>query len=146
MNNVWGNLEQLGSEYTCIAFDVGRTHTGIAIGNSVLQQGKALPAITFENYHPTSWQQITDLLAEWQVGLIIVGEPKDTPKTAKKMHGFAKAIFKQTAITTVMVDESYTTVTAKDDFIARNRKLPEKTEIDSLAATLLIQHWFDIYA
>lgn len=127
--------------YNCLAFDVGRSQSGVAVGSSITRRGEPLKAIKFTNFFPDSWEQIELLLVEWDVELIIVGEPKDTPKTAKKMHGFAKLIHKKTSKPVVLLDESYSTVEAQSYF----KKNVDKSKIDSYSAVIMIQQWFDLY-
>lgn len=136
---VFGDLSNL-RDYTCLAFDVGRSQTGLAIGNSISRLGQPLAAIEFEKFFPKSWNEIEQVIADWQVKLIIVGEPKDTPNTARKMRGFAKNIHARTSLPTVLLDESYTTAAAKQ---ALSKKVA-KSAIDSYSAMLLIEQWFAI--
>lgn len=135
----FGDFSHL-DDYTCLAFDIGRAQTGLAIGNSISKTGQILPVIEFEKYYPKSWQEIENLIKEWHVDLLIVGEPKDTPKTARKMHGFAKSLFIRTGLPTVLLDESYTTVAARQKF----KSGVAKSTIDSYSALLLIEQWFAV--
>lgn len=141
----WGNISDLPLEYSCLAFDLGRSQTGVAVGNSLLKTGKMLGHIEMLKFHPKEWLEIDKIISKWQIQLIIVGEPKDTPNTAKKMYGFAKAIYRRTLIPTVLLDESYTTVSAKQDLLEFGLKKIDKTVVDSYSALLLINHWFDVY-
>lgn len=142
-----GTLNCLSADYTCMAFDVGRSNTGIAVGNSISRSGRQIGAIAMDNFFPSCWQEIIDLVIKWQVDFIIVGEPCDTPKTAKKMLGFAKAIHERLHLPVVLLDESYTTVTARQEILRqKGLKSLTKKNIDSYSALILIQHWFDLYA
>lgn len=139
----FGDIASLPSEYYCLSFDLGRASTGVAVGDSVSQAAKAISAIKMTNFFPDCWLDIDKLIAKWQISLIIVGEPLDTPKTAKKMHGFAKKVNDLYGLPVVLLDESYTTVVAKQDLGA---KAKSKAIVDSYSAVLLINHWFELYA
>lgn len=133
---VFGELP--ASDYICLAFDVGRTCTGVAVGNSLMRTGKALDALAFSNFYPKDMTKIEQLITQWDAKLILVGEPIDTPNTAKKMQGFAKLVHKNTGLPTVLIDEGYSTVTAKQALGAK----ASKAKIDGYSALIILEQWF----
>ena len=57
---------------TILAFDFGLRQIGVAVGNSVTSTSQALTTLAAHDGTP-DWAAVTDLVAEWQPGLLVDG-------------------------------------------------------------------------
>lgn len=144
---VWGDLASLPSELVCLGFDYGFSSTGVAVGQSITCSATPLAALSMNRYRP-NWQQLEGLIHQWQPQLCIVGLPLDGTGKTQKITGhaekFAHQLFVKFAKVVVMVDERYSTLAARDAvFSEHGYRGLSKEKIDSYAAKLLIEQWFD---
>lgn len=130
----------LDTQGVVVALDVGTVRVGVAEGNSVV--GFAHPYTTiYTEQFKTAFEQ---LCKDLQPTLIVVGLPRnlqgdETPQTA-----FVRAFAAQylSAFTVVYQDEALTSVKAEEELQSRGGTFA-KEEVDMLAATYILQDYFD---
>lgn len=132
---------------TIMAFDFGTQKMGIAIGQSSIQSASPLPQFAMKDGIP-QWDQLLKIVKEWQPQLFLVGLPLNMDDSESELslraRKFARRLRHQTHIETWMVDERLSTREAREqleDFQQQGRA--KRVSADSLAATLLIQSWYD---
>lgn len=122
---------------TILAFDFGLKRIGVAVGEPEIRSAHPLPAVsTFEDIQP--------LIAEWKPACLVVGLPTSTQGEAHAMtrHAevFARRLEKRFKLPVARVDERYTSVEAESRLKGTRAK---KAEIDSVAAQLILEQYFD---
>lgn len=124
---------------TVIGFDLGSRWTGAAVGQTLT--GQATPLRGFRH---KDWNAIKKIISEWRPQLLIVGLPldlhgEDQEMSARAMR-FARQLEGRFGIRTELVDERLTTREAWQIALA-NEKRKSKTEIDCMAAALIVESW-----
>ena len=125
------------------ALDVGEVRIGIAMnppGVSIAQ-----PFTTINN-DPKVNETIKSLIRDHNVAQLVVGRPRnmkgnDTEQT-RYVEGFVEKLKSNIDIPVHMQDEALTSVKAEEEL--KDRKSPyEKGDIDSLAATYILQDYIE---
>ena len=103
------------ADQSFLAFDFGLKRTGVATGNSLLRQARALTTVTAEG--DARFQRIAKLIAEWQPDALIVGVPfhpdgaeHDNTRRARR---FARQLQGRFGLPVHEVDERYSTTEAR---------------------------------
>ena len=134
-----------------IGLDYGTKTVGVAISD----EGHiiASPHSTIERKHPSKLRQtyaaIEQIIMEKDVGLIVVGLPKNMNNTqgerAADTRAFGEKLEQRTGLEVVYVDERLTTVQA--DRILEVTNVPvsgRKEHIDKMAAAIILQTYLDM--
>lgn len=128
-----------------LAFDYGLKQIGVAVGNDLLGTTEPLPILRASNGQP-DWNVVSALLAEWQPGLLIVGDPLNMDgsisELTKRARRFARRLQGRFGIDTELVDERLSSFEVKHTqrelgHLGDYRKRP----VDSLAAELILTDW-----
>jgi putative Holliday junction resolvase len=132
--------ERVGEE-TLLAFDVGAKKIGVAMGNTLMRQARALEIIP-AGTRDARFERIAALLKEWQpqrivVGLSLATDGGDQPMTAHCKR-FANQMHGRFGLPVVLVDERYSSMLAQSE-----RPLRRGEDDDALAAAVILQRWFD---
>ncbi|MBT8449649.1 MAG: Holliday junction resolvase RuvX, partial [Gammaproteobacteria bacterium] len=80
-----------------LAFDYGERKIGVAVGQAITESARPLDPLKAKGGQP-QWQQVEELLAEWQPAVVIVGSPlnmddseqlltKRAKKFGNRLHG-----------------------------------------------------------
>ena len=122
---------------TVLAFDFGLKRIGVAVGEPELGTAHPLPAIA-------RFEDITPLVREWQPAALVVGRPSSVQGVAHAMtrqaEDFARRLERRFRLPVARVDERFTSVEA----VSRLRGTrPGKKQIDSVAAQLILEQYFD---
>lgn len=123
-----------------LALDVGEKRIGVALANTIARL--ASPLTTLDNDEHVV-KNIENLVAEYNVSHIIVGNPRDmqgnaTPQTTFS-HAFADSL-QVLGLPIVFQDESLTSVQAEEEL--RNSGEPfRKQDIDAVAAALILRDY-----
>lgn len=127
-----------------LAFDFGTHKIGVAVGQSLTGSAMPLPELKASNGQP-NWDQVAALIAEWQPDAFVVGVPinmdgsefeltQRARKFGQRLHGrFGKPWFP--------MDERLTSFEAREQ--ARAQPGGKKGLVDSIAASLILQSWFE---
>jgi len=129
-----------------IAFDFGLARIGVAVGQSITSTASPLETIKAKNGVP-DWNIIEKLLKEWQPQLLLVGEPFNMDESdqaiTKRARKFANQLHGRFGLKTEMMDERLSSAAAREEiFEYGGYKKLKKTQIDSIAAALILESWF----
>lgn len=132
---------------TVIAFDYGMASIGVAIGQSITQTAAPLKALKAVQGQP-NWEQIKQLLAEWQPDYLVVGLPINSDGSDQEMsiraRKFANRLHGRFGHQVKLKDERFTTAEAKSNLFDRSgQKALKKGNIDSESAVIILEAWFE---
>lgn len=132
---------------TLLAFDFGEKRIGVAVGEARLKQAHPLATIRSER-NDERFSAIGKLIAEWQPERLVVGQPRSSDGTPHAMTArctrFANQLRGRFGLPVSEVDERYTSTIAATllhDAGLDGRKA--KSHLDSIAAQLILQGYFD---
>lgn len=120
------------------------------MGNSLTATASPLETIGNRNGTP-DWPAISRLIEHWQPDELIVGLPLtvdgDEQSITAHVKGFIKALKKRYELTVHEADERFSSVAAQKELAkmrasGQRKRRVNKGDIDSLAATLILQGWF----
>ncbi len=136
---------------TLLAFDFGEKRIGVAVGNNLLRQARALTTL-----HAASgaarFEAIAKLISVWQPQRLVVGIPYASDGSAHAMTArcvrFANQLHGRFDLPVERVDERYSSSSAQSmrrDHLADGGRDAVKTVIgiDPLAAQIILQSYFD---
>lgn len=121
---------------TVLAFDFGLKRIGVAVGEPELRTAHPLPAVM-------QFSQVEKLVTEWKPGQLVVGLPTHADGRAHAMtrqaEDFARRLERRFKLPVTRVDERFSSVEAESRLRGTRAK---KTQIDSVAAQLLLEQYF----
>ncbi|MFL6570257.1 MAG: Holliday junction resolvase RuvX [Burkholderiales bacterium] len=130
---------------TVLAFDFGLKRIGIAVGEPELGTAHPLAAVS-------RFDQIQPLIREWQPAALVVGLPTSLQGAAHAMtrqaEDFARRLERRFKLPVTRVDERYSSVEAQSRLRGTGTGKGRtgrtgKGKIDSVAAQLLLEQYFD---
>jgi putative Holliday junction resolvase len=132
-----------------IAFDFGRRRIGVAAGDTVTR--RAAPVTTINsNARGIDWAAIGRLVGEWQPAILVVGIPANVDGTPAELTApareFARELESRHRITTVTVDERWSSIEATDRLRkarqagTRTRRV-RREDIDAASACVILEQW-----
>ena len=131
---------------TLLGFDFGEKRIGIAVGQSLTGSVTPLKTLSAVNQKP-DWAGISAILEEWQPDLLIVGLPlhmdgseQDITQRAKR---FGNQLHGRYNIPVEWVDERLSSHEAEQMLREQGKKRSDKSDIDKLAAALILQSWLE---
>lgn len=131
---------------TFLSFDFGIKRTGVAAGQTITGTAQPLAPLPMNNGQP-EWTEIEALIQRWKPAAIIVGLPLNMDGTASDMarraDKFRKRIMGRFGITALAWDERLTSDEIKRTERARGITDFGQHSVDSQAAALIFQSWFD---
>jgi putative Holliday junction resolvase len=132
----------MASSTTLLALDVGEKRIGVAIAQSNIRIAIAYDTLLVDG---SELEQITRIVNQEKVSTIIIGYPRnqsgETTQQTKSVEAFAKKI-ESIGKEVIFQDESLTSVKAEE--IVRSRGKPyQKSDIDALAASLILQDYLE---
>ncbi len=134
---------------TLCAFDFGTKRIGVAVGQSITKTASPLPALSAKDGIP-NWQDIKNIINKWRPEALVVGIPvnqgyenRQLEYAAKK---FARRLKHRFKLPVFGVDEHLTSFAAKQALYEYGGEASlRKNSIDSIAATLILENWFNKY-
>jgi len=118
-----------------LAFDFGTRRIGVAIGNSLTREARALTAVDASN-GDVRWSALGALIDEWQPAQLVVGIPRHPDGAAHDMtercERFARQLEGRYRLPVARVDERYSSAVAE-----------RADDVDAAAAAIILQQWFD---
>jgi putative Holliday junction resolvase len=133
-------------ETIVLAFDFGTRRIGVAVGNTLLRQARALATIDDER-SDARFAKIDELIGQWQPGLLVVGIPVHADGSGHEMTAraqrFARQLEGRFRLPVAHADERYTTQEAAGELAASRSGRRGREARDALAARLILQGWFD---
>jgi putative Holliday junction resolvase len=135
---------------TVLAFDFGLKNIGVATGQTITRTATELTTLAARDGKP-DWQDVRDLVKEWQPVRLIVGLPLNMDETESEMSGrartFAAQLERQTGVVTAMVDERLTSRAAGEATDNRGRRAGSSRKASdrshARAAALIAQTWLN---
>lgn len=128
-----------------LAFDFGTQFIGVATGQSITQTASPLSALKAKDGQP-NWEQVGELLKQWQPQLLLVGLPlnmdgsaSELSRRARRFAGRLQGLF---GIQVQLIDERLTTREAREQLGHRYRGVKD-SKVDGVAAALLIESYFN---
>ena len=133
-----------------LGLDYGSKTVGVALSDELLITARSLEIIRRdkESKIRKTLARIDELIEEYDVGLIVLGLPKNMNNTlgerVEKTYEFKEALEKRTKLEVVLWDERLTTVSADKLMMeAGVRRENRKDYVDSIAATFILQGYLD---
>lgn len=131
---------------TVLAFDYGERRIGVAVGNLLLREARALTVVANLN-REVRFAETGKLIAEWEPELIVVGLPLHPDGAPHEMTQQAKRFGNQLNgrfnVPVIWVDERYSSVAAAAALAEAGIKVSQKTSLDAEAARIILQQYFD---
>lgn len=128
---------------TILAFDYGTKRIGVAIGNTITNQSRALVVIENRDRN-MRFEAIANLIQQWQPKHLIVGLPTYLDGKPHEMTQLAKRFGQQLNgrfnLPVSWVDERLTTQMAIENL--RINKI-KKLRVDAEAACIILQQYLD---
>ena len=125
-----------------ISFDYGTKKIGVAVGQTQTKTASPLNVI-FNKKNKTNWDAIIEVIEEWKPELILIGMPLNMDGTdseiMKRVENFKKKLKNISSVKCEFIDERLTTFEARLEVKDLNIKT-----VDSHAAKILIENWFNI--
>lgn len=135
---------------TLLGFDYGLRRIGVAVGQTLTGTATPLPALNARDGAP-DWNNITRLIEEWRPAALLVGVPYNMDDSRQEMTGRAERFGRQLGgrfnLPVHAVDERLSSHEAEERLRtarqAGRRGRISKPEIDSAAACVLLESWFN---
>ena len=134
-----------------LALDPGERYVGIAISDPTGTLARPLHTLVRAS-RDEDFSAIAALVAEHDVGLVVVGRPLSLDGTegpqARRVARYADALAAHLPVPVVSWDERYTTAVA-DEILRQSRgkknrrRAREKGRIDAIAAAVILQSYLD---
>ncbi len=130
-----------------LSFDFGTKKIGVAVGQKVTSSATPLDLIRSQNGKP-NWSDIEKVIQQWQPDELIVGLPLKTDNSeqtvTKSVKRFSNQLRERFKRPVHLVDERYTSVDARQQlFDEGGYKALKKSNVDSFAAKLMLEQWFN---
>lgn len=128
-----------------LGFDFGMKRIGVAVGNQLIKRATPLNTLKAVDGVP-NWEDIEKLVKNWKPSLLLVGKPLNIDETEQQItfsaRRFGKKLTQKTGLPIVEVDERLTTVEARSQlFEEGGYQHLKRSEIDSVAAKLIVEQW-----
>jgi putative Holliday junction resolvase len=131
---------------TLIGFDFGERRIGVAVGETSTRIANPLGAIDAVA-NEERFREIAKLVAEWQPKAFVVGLPRHSDDSehavAKLAQKFARRLSARFNLPVAFVDETLTSAIAESELRATRTRAPRKSDVDALAATIILQSYLD---
>ena len=120
---------------TILAFDFGIKRIGVAVGEPELRTAHPLQALS-------SFDQVAALIERWRPTRLVVGRPTSAQgephDMTRRAEDFARRLERRFKLPVARVDERFSSLEAQ----SRLRGVKKKP-VDSVAAQLLLEQYFD---
>ena len=131
---------------TLIGFDFGAKRIGLAVGETSTCIANPLGAIEAEA-NEKRFAQIDRVVAEWHPVAFVVGQPHHSDGSehavGKLAEKFARRLAARYKVPVVLVDETLTSATAEAQLRETRTRASRKSDVDALAATIILQSYLD---
>ena len=122
-------------EGIALGFDFGTRRIGVAIGNSLTREARALTSIDAAD-NDLRWSALGELIERWQPVQLVVGvarHPDGAPHAmTARCERFARQLEGRYRLPVACVDERYTSAVAE-----------QADDVDAAAAAIILQQWLD---
>ena len=125
-----------------MAFDFGEKRIGVAIGETLLGEARALATVA-ETASDRRFAAIGKLINEWRPQRLVVGLPRHVDDAEHEFAGrcerFARQLEGRYHLPVELADERYSSAMAE---AAIGDKRKNKARLDAEAAAVILQAWF----
>lgn len=122
---------------TVLAFDFGLKRIGVAVGEPELRTAHPLRAVSRFN-------EIPSLISQWKPAALVVGKPTSAQgephRMTRQAEDFARRLERRFKLPVARVDERFSSLEAESRLRGTRAS---KSAIDSVAAQLLLEQYFD---
>ncbi len=132
-----------------LGFDYGLKQIGVAVGQTLTRQARPLCNLKARDGIP-DWQQIRQLLDEWQPRALVVGLPLNMDGSASEMSAraekFARRLHGRFNIAAHTHDERLSTFAAKQNhYEEHGSKIRDyrNNPVDAMAAAMILQGFME---
>ena len=136
----------MGVSGTVLGFDYGARRVGVAVGETSTRIANPLGAIEAEA-NEARFAAIDRYVGEWRPVAFVVGQPKHSDgsehEVAKLAGKFARRLVGRYKLAVMLVDETLTSATAEAELRTTRTRAARKTDVDALAAALILQSFLD---
>ena len=136
-------MKPVGREATLLAFDYGEKRIGVAIGNVLTRQARALVVVPNRS-REFRFEAVGKLISEWKPEVLVVGLPLHPDGAPHEMTQLAKRFGNQLNgrfnLPVDWVDERYSSVAA--DLDMREEGIAAQMR-DAEAARIILQQYLD---
>lgn len=133
-------------EGTLIGFDFGSRRIGVAVGETSTRIASPLGAIEGEA-NDARFDAIGRIVDEWHPAGFVVGLPRHADGSehavAKLAEKFARRLQARYGVPVAFVDETLTSADAEASLKTTRTRAGRKSDVDALAATLILQSFLD---
>lgn len=133
-----------------LGLDYGSVTVGVAVSDALLITAQPVEVIkrTRETKLRRTLARLDELIAEYEVGKIVLGYPKNMNNTlgerVQLTEQFKEKLEKRTGLEVVLWDERLTTVSAMEVLKeGKVRRENRKKYVDKIAATIILQGYLD---
>lgn len=131
---------------TLLAFDFGEKRVGVAVGETATRLAHPLETIATES-NDVRFEAIARLVAEWRPVGFVVGQPRHPDggehEVARLAGRFGRRLEGRFGLPVAYVDETLTSSEAQSQLRAAGNRRSGKGDVDTLAATLILQGYLD---
>ena len=118
-----------------LGFDFGTRRIGVAIGNGVTRDARALRTIDAAD-NDARWSALTAIIDEWAPTQLVVGIPRHPDGAPHAMTArcerFARQLEGRYRLPVARVDERYSSAVVE-----------RADDVDAAAAAIIVQQWLD---
>lgn len=134
-----------------LGFDFGLKRIGVAVGQELTRTASALTTLKASDGSP-DWGAVGSLIDTWRPDALVVGVPRNMDGTehdiTRAAQRFARRLEGRFRLPVYTVDERLTSLEAQDIIAAYGRPPGRrnkggKTDLDSVAAQVILQNWLD---
>lgn len=130
--------------WTCLGFDFGERHIGVAVGQTVTASASPVTTLAARHGKP-DWSELDRLVDQWRPRALVVGLPcrddgSDYP-VAEGARRFARRLHGRYGLPAHLTDERLTSVAAERHLGKKLGRRGDYRAVDSLAASILLQAW-----
>jgi putative Holliday junction resolvase len=134
-------------EGTVIGFDFGSRRIGVAVGETSTRIASPLGAIEAEA-NEARFEAIGRIVDEWRPAGFVVGRPPCHPDgtvhaVARLAEKFGRRLEARYKVPVRFVDETLTSAEAESSLRGKRTRTGAKSDVDALAATLILQSFLD---
>ncbi|MFO1199763.1 MAG: Holliday junction resolvase RuvX [Burkholderiaceae bacterium] len=127
---------------TILSFDFGARRIGVALGNSLTGDARALETIDDERTE-RRFERVGRLIAQWQPDRLVVGRPclddGGANESTRRCERFARQLAGRFGLPVATVDERYSTLEAQ-------ATLGRRHDDDAEAAATILRQYFHEHA
>jgi putative Holliday junction resolvase len=131
---------------TLLGFDFGEKRIGVAVGESGNGIAHPLSAIESE-VNEVRFTAIEKIVDTWKPTGFVVGRPKHADggehPVAKLAEKFGRRLMARFSLPVAYVDETLTSAAAESELRETHARIRARTDIDALAAALILQCYFN---